>query len=129
MAPDGAVRRSSAACRTGGGVGLANCVLFCTNGDGAQAASVARTGATANSTMNGRPDRRDLTEITDAKRLRRTMPPRPTDISHSPNATKPPAHRGRTTAAIGRGEGHPRYCWGVMVLQHTRNPPKRARFL
>jgi hypothetical protein len=70
MLRDRAARRSNPACRVavGIGAGAANCVLFCTNGDGAQAASVARIGTIEISAMHGRANGRDLTQITDAKR-------------------------------------------------------------
>jgi hypothetical protein len=70
MLPDEGVRRSSAACRfaLGVGAGAANCVLFCKNGDGAQAASVATIGAIAASAVNDRAARCDLVEITTTKR-------------------------------------------------------------
>src|ERR1700747_2831268 len=82
MLLDGAVRRSSAPCRIGAGAGAANCVLFWKNGDGAQAASVARIGTIAVSAVSDGVFRCDLFEITPAKRPRRTVPHRPTDIPH-----------------------------------------------
>src|SRR5690242_10176080 len=50
----------------------------------------------------------------------------PTAYRHTPPPTllNPSADRGRTAAVIGRGEGRPRYCRGVMLLPHPCNPPK-----
>src|SRR5215469_13498073 len=106
MLPDGAMRRSSAACRVavGIGAGAANCVLFWTNGEGAQAASVARIGTIAASAIYDGASRSDLLEITDAKPSPRTVPRRPTHMPHPQNMHNPTADRGRTGAAIGRGE-------------------------
>src|ERR1700746_776769 len=82
MLLDGAVRRSSAPCRIGAGAGAANFGLFWKNGDWAQAASVARLGTIAVSAVSDGAFRCDLFEIAAAKRSRRTVPHRSTDIPH-----------------------------------------------
>ena len=120
MLLDGAVRRSSAACRVavGIGAGAANCVLFWTNGEGAQAASVVRIGTIAASAIYDGAFRSDLLEITDAKRSPRTVPQRPTDMPHPQTRRIRQPIGAEPGLQLVKGNANHRFTWGVAALLH-----------
>ena len=114
------MRRSSAACRVavGIGAGAANCVLFWTKGDGAQAASVARIGMIAVSAIYDGAFRSDLLEITDAKRSPRTVPQRPTDMPHPQTRRIRQPIGAEPGLQLVKGNANHRFTWGVAALLH-----------